>query len=65
VAHEGAVTGLLATQDGLSLLSSGMDHRVRLWDAGETYVCTMLSKCLHDPSCHSGYNPSFQGFVAA
>lgn len=34
VAHEGAVTGLLATQDGLSLVSSGVDHKVRLWDAG-------------------------------
>lgn len=34
VAHEGAVTGLLAMQDGLSLVSAGTDHRVRLWDAG-------------------------------
>lgn len=35
VAHEGAVTGVLATPDGLSLVSAGTDHRVRLWDAGE------------------------------
>lgn len=40
VAHEGAVTGLLATQDGLSLVSAGTDHRVRLWDAG---VCRAQS----------------------
>lgn len=49
VAHEGAVTGLLATQDGLSLLSSGMDHRVRLWDAGETRLsrmCRRVGNCL-------------------
>jgi hypothetical protein len=45
VAHEGAVTGLLAMQDGLSLLSSGLDHRVRLWDAGETYVCSIFGMC--------------------
>lgn len=35
VAHEGAVTGILATQDGLNLVTAGFDHRVRLWDAGE------------------------------
>ncbi|XP_042405938.1 WD repeat-containing protein ATCSA-1 isoform X3 [Zingiber officinale] len=31
-AHFGAVTGLRATRDGLYLLSSGSDSRLRLWD---------------------------------
>jgi DNA excision repair protein ERCC-8 len=42
VAHEGAVTGVLATQDGLSLVSAGTDHRVRLWDAGEGFFVLVL-----------------------
>jgi DNA excision repair protein ERCC-8 len=31
-AHEGAVTGILATLDGLNLITAGSDSRVRLWD---------------------------------
>ncbi|XP_020247940.1 DNA excision repair protein ERCC-8-like [Asparagus officinalis] len=31
-AHYGAVTGLKATRDGMYLLSSGSDSRLRLWD---------------------------------
>ncbi|KAK1276566.1 Guanine nucleotide-binding protein subunit beta [Acorus gramineus] len=31
-AHYGAVTGLRATQDGMYLLSAGLDSRFRLWD---------------------------------
>ncbi|XP_020088188.1 DNA excision repair protein ERCC-8-like isoform X4 [Ananas comosus] len=31
-AHYGAVTGLRATSDGMYLLSSGSDSRLRLWD---------------------------------
>ncbi|XP_020592758.1 DNA excision repair protein ERCC-8-like [Phalaenopsis equestris] len=31
-AHYGAVTGLEATKDGIYLLSSGSDSRLRLWD---------------------------------
>jgi WD40 repeat protein len=35
LAHEGAVTDLLATHDGLNLVTAGSDHRMRLWDARE------------------------------
>lgn len=38
LAHEGAVTGVLATQDGLNLVTAGGDQRVRLWDAGESWM---------------------------
>eukprot|EP00879_Flechtneria_rotunda_P012726 GHRR01013289.1.p1 GENE.GHRR01013289.1~~GHRR01013289.1.p1 ORF type:complete len:287 (+),score=75.38 GHRR01013289.1:746-1606(+) len=33
VAHEGAVTGILATSDGLHLVTAGGDSRARLWDS--------------------------------
>lgn len=33
-AHYGAVTGLRATRDGMYLLSSGSDSRLRFWDIG-------------------------------
>lgn len=42
LAHEGAVTALLATQDGLNLVTAGTDHRMRLWDACESYTCMLL-----------------------
>lgn len=32
-AHNGFVSGLHFTSDGLFLVSSGTDERVRLWDA--------------------------------
>ncbi|GBG70045.1 hypothetical protein CBR_g4873 [Chara braunii] len=32
VAHDAAITGLAPTADGLHLVSSGLDSRVRLWD---------------------------------
>lgn len=38
LAHEGAVTSVLAMQDGLNLLTAGSDQRVRLWDAGESWA---------------------------
>lgn len=40
LAHEGAVTALLATQDGLNLVTAGIDHRMRLWDACESHIRT-------------------------
>lgn len=33
LAHEGPVTGILATSDGLNLVTTGSDNRVRLWDS--------------------------------
>lgn len=37
-AHEGSVTGIAASSDGLSYATAGTDSRVRLWDA-DTYRC--------------------------
>ena len=31
-AHEGAVTAVVPTPDGLHLLTAGTDSRIRLWD---------------------------------
>ncbi len=31
-AHEGAVTAVVPTPDGLYLLTAGTDSRIRLWD---------------------------------
>lgn len=33
LAHEGPVTSILATLDGLNVVTSGSDNRVRLWDS--------------------------------
>ena len=37
VAHDGRVTGILPTPDGLHWLSAGTDNRLRLWDARHNY----------------------------
>lgn len=37
VAHDGRVTGILPTPDGLHWLTAGTDNRLRLWDARHNY----------------------------
>lgn len=37
VAHDGRVTGILPTPDGLHWLTAGTDNRLRLWDAQHNY----------------------------
>lgn len=37
VAHDGRVTGILPTPDGLHWLTAGTDNRLRLWDARHYY----------------------------
>lgn len=37
VAHDGRVTGILPTPDGLHWLTAGTDNRLRLWDAHHYY----------------------------
>jgi WD domain, G-beta repeat len=38
-AHQGAVTGLLQTPDGLNWVSAGADNAIRLWDAQTWHNC--------------------------
>lgn len=38
-AHNGYVNGLCFTEDGLMLLSTGKDHRIRAWDAQSGKLC--------------------------
>lgn len=39
-AHEGAVTAVVPTPDGLYLLTAGTDSRIRLWDLQDNrYAC--------------------------
>ena len=38
-AHEGRVTALRCTPDGLYLVSAGTDHRLRLWDLSTGRNC--------------------------
>ena len=43
-AHEGAVTAVVPTPDGLYLLTAGTDSRIRLWDLQDNrYTCTLMS----------------------
>lgn len=37
VAHNGRVTGILPTPDGLHWLTAGTDNKLRLWDAQHNY----------------------------
>lgn len=37
IAHDGRVTGILPTPDGLHWLTAGTDNRLRLWDAQHKY----------------------------
>ncbi len=37
VGHDGRVTGILPTPDGLHWLTAGTDNRLRLWDARHNY----------------------------
>lgn len=37
VAHDGRVTGILPTPDGLHWLTAGTDNRLRLWDTRHNY----------------------------
>jgi len=46
-AHSGAVNSLCFTPDGLSLLSFGLDNRLRLWDMREGEPTQVLFE-IHD-----------------
>ena len=37
VAHNGRVTGIIPTPDGLHWLTAGTDNRLRLWDTQHNY----------------------------
>ena len=48
-AHEGAVTAVVPTPDGLYLLTAGTDSRIRLWDLQDNRSARTV--CPHDSSC--------------
>ena len=56
-AHEGAVTAVVPTPDGLQCLTAGTDSRLRLWDL-HTHRWAPLSSCWRCPPHQRYQNPA-------